>query len=189
MPSHGATHDAAPVLAGMMGEEENDAVFDIINFSAQGALRQYLTFTLGGERYGLEILRVQEIIGRTDLTPLPNMPAHIRGVINLRGTVVPVVDLRSRFAMKQRDNDKLTVVIVVNVASTTIGMVVDTVADVMGIPEEAIQETPSFAASQKIASDYIAHIAKVGNAMIVLLDADRVLDIPGVADMAAGAAA
>jgi purine-binding chemotaxis protein CheW len=77
----------------------------------------------------------------------------------------------------------------VNVASTTVGMVVDTVADVMGIPEEAIQETPSFAASQKIASDYIAHIAKVGNTMIVLLDADRVLDIPGVADMAAGAAA
>ncbi|PIQ04363.1 MAG: hypothetical protein COW73_08365, partial [Nitrospirae bacterium CG18_big_fil_WC_8_21_14_2_50_70_55] len=72
-----------------------DNIFDIINFSAQGASRQYLTFNLGEERYGLEILKVQEIIGLTRFTPLPNMPPHVRGVINLRGTVVPVVDLRS----------------------------------------------------------------------------------------------
>jgi purine-binding chemotaxis protein CheW len=187
MASQQATDAAVPVHDAMTADEENDAIFDIINFSAQGASRQYLTFNLGAERYGLEILRVQEIIGRTDLTPLPTMPPHVRGVINLRGTVVPVVDLRSRFAMEERAYDKVTAIIVVDVAATTIGMVVDTVADVMGIPEEAIQETPSFAASQKIASDYIAHIAKVGNTMIVLLDADRVLDIPGVSDMAVGA--
>ncbi|MGD2063748.1 MAG: chemotaxis protein CheW [Nitrospirota bacterium] len=189
MPPHEANPDADRVNDGVIADEENDAIFDIINFSAQGASRQYLTFNLGSERYGLEILRVQEIIGRTDLTPLPNMPPHVRGVINLRGTVVPVVDLRSRFAMDERAYDKLTAIIVVDVASGTIGMVVDTVADVVGIPEEAIQETPSFAASQKIPSDYIAHIAKVGNGMIVLLDADRVLDIPGVADVAERVAA
>ena len=158
-------------------EDDSDSIFDIINFSAQGASRQYLTFNLGEERYGLEILKVQEIIGRTEFTPLPNMPDHVRGVINLRGTVVPVIDLRSRFHMTTRAYDKLTAIIVVNVRSKTMGIVVDTVADVMGIPEESIQDTPSFSASQKISSDYIAHIGKVGNTMIILLDIDKVLDI------------
>lgn len=189
MTSEGMNSEAGQVDGAVMADDENDAIFDIINFSAQGASRQYLTFNLGSERYGLEILRVQEIIGRADLTPLPTMPPHVRGIINLRGTVVPVVDLRSRFAMDEREYDKSTAIIVVNVSSGTIGMVVDTVADVMGIPEEAIQETPSFAASQKIPSDYIEHIAKVGNAMIVLLDAERVLDIPGVTEVATGSEA
>ncbi len=155
-----------------------DNIFDIINFSAQGASRQYLTFNLGEERYGLEILKVQEIIGLTRFTPLPNMPPHVRGVINLRGTVVPVVDLRSRFTMEPRPYDKLTSIIVTNVGGKTLGIVVDTVADVMGIPEDAIQNTPSFAASQTIASDYIHAIGKVGNTMVILLDLERVLDIP-----------
>ncbi|MGD2061969.1 MAG: chemotaxis protein CheW [Nitrospirota bacterium] len=167
-------------------EDDSDSIFDIINFSAQGASRQYLTFNLGEERYGLEILKVQEIIGRTEFTPLPNMPDHVRGVINLRGTVVPVVDLRSRFRMKPRVYDKLTAIIVVNVRSKTMGIVVDTVADVMGIPEESIQDTPSFSTSQKIASDYIAHIGKVGNTMIILLDIDKVLDITDLTAMAEG---
>jgi purine-binding chemotaxis protein CheW len=156
---------------------EVDSIFDIINFSAQGASRQYLTFNLGDERYGLEILKVQEIIGLTEFTPLPNMPAHVRGVINLRGTVVPVVDLRSRFTMPARPYDKLTAIVVVNVAHKTMGIVVDTVADVMGIPEESIQDTPSFSASQKISSDYIAHIGKVGDTMVILLDTEKVMDI------------
>jgi len=159
-------------------DEEYDNIFDIINFSAQGASRQYLTFNLGEERYGLEILKVQEIIGLTQFTPLPNMPLHVRGVINLRGTVVPVVDLRSRFSMEEREYDKLTSIIVTNVGGKTLGIVVDTVADVMGIPEDAIQDTPSFSASQKIASDYINAIGKVGNTMVILLDIERVLDIP-----------
>jgi len=158
-------------------EREADSIFDIINFSAQGASRQYLTFNLGEERYGLEILKVQEIIGLTEFTPLPNMPPHVRGVINLRGTVVPVVDLRSRFAMPERAYDKLTAIVVVNVAHKTMGIVVDTVADVMGIPEESIEDTPSFSASQKIASDYIAHIGKVGDTMVILLDTEKVMDI------------
>jgi len=165
-------------VLGKGADDETDSIFDIINFSASGASRQYLTFKLGEERYGLEILKVQEIIGLTHFTPLPNMPEHVRGVINLRGTVVPVVDLRSRLVMEERDYDKFTAVIVVNVASKTMGIVVDTVADVMGIPEDAIQDTPSFAASQKIASDYIAQIGKVGHTMVVLLDIDRVLDLP-----------
>ena len=156
---------------------ESDNIFDIINFSAQGASRQYLTFNLGVERYGLEILQVQEIIGLTEFTPLPNMPDHMRGVINLRGTVVPVVDLRSRFAMPEREYDKLTAIIVVNVAHKTMGIVVDTVADVMGIPEESIQDTPSFSASQKISSDYIAHIGKVADTLVILLDIDKVMDV------------
>jgi purine-binding chemotaxis protein CheW len=175
-------HREHPPIAGV--EDDTDSIFDIINFSAQGASRQYLTFNLGEERYGLEILKVQEIIGRTEFTPLPNMPEHVRGVINLRGTVVPVVDLRSRFRMKTRAYDKLTAIIVVNVRSKTMGIVVDTVADVMGIPEESIQDTPSFSASQKISSDYIAHIGKVGNTMIILLDIEKVLDIADLTGLA-----
>ena len=179
MSSNESAQTTTAVEFGATSEEEIDSIFDIINFSAQGASRQYLTFNLGAERYGLEILKVQEIIGLTEFTLLPNMPAHVRGVINLRGTV----DLRSRFAMPERAYDKLTAIIVVNVARKTMGIVVDTVADVMGIPEESIQDTPSFSASQKISSDYIAHIGKVGNTMIVLLDIDRVLDLPGVAEL------
>jgi len=185
MSSNESAQTTTAVEFGATSEEEIDSIFDIINFSAQGASRQYLTFNLGAERYGLEILKVQEIIGLTEFTLLPNMPAHVRGVINLRGTVVPVVDLRSRFAMPERAYDKLTAIIVVNVAHKTMGIVVDTVADVMGIPEESIQDTPSFSASQKISSDYIAHIGKVGNTMVVLLDIDRVLDLPGVAELVA----
>jgi purine-binding chemotaxis protein CheW len=183
--SHGnhPLHREHPQIA--HAQDDTDSIFDIINFSAQGASRQYLTFNLGEERYGLEILKVQEIIGRTEFTPLPNMPDHMRGVINLRGTVVPVVDLRSRFRMKARPYDKFTAIIVVNVRSKTMGIVVDTVADVMGIPEESIQDTPSFAASQKISSDYIAHIGKVGNTMIILLDIEKVLDIADLTAMAA----
>ena len=184
MSSRETAQSATAVGLGTTSEEEIDSIFDIINFSAQGASRQYLTFDLADERYGLEILQVQEIIGLTEFTPLPNMPPHVRGMINLRGTVVPVVDLRSRFAMAAREYDKLTAVIVVNVAHKTMGIVVDTVADVIGIPEESIQDTPSFSASQKISSDYIAHIAKVGNTMVVLLDIERVLDLPGVAELA-----
>ena len=165
---------------------ESDNIFDIINFSAQGASRQYLTFNLGEERYGLEILKVQEIIGLTEFTPLPNMPPHVRGVINLRGTVVPVVDLRSRFAMPERAYDKLTAIVVVNVAHKTMGIVVDTVADVMGIPEESIEEMPSFSASQKIASDYIAQIGKVGDTMVILLDAEKVMDIEDLTQVGGG---
>jgi purine-binding chemotaxis protein CheW len=168
------------------GGREHDNIFDIINFSAQGASRQYLTFNLGEERYGLEILKVQEIIGLTEFTPLPNMPPHVRGVINLRGTVVPVVDLRSRFAMAEREYDKLTAIVVVNVAHKTMGIVVDTVADVMGIPEESIEDTPSFSASQKISSDYIAHIGKVADTMVILLDIEKVMDIEDLTQGAGG---
>jgi purine-binding chemotaxis protein CheW len=175
-----AHRDPPPIAT---AEDDSDSIFDIINFSAQGASRQYLTFNLGDERYGLEILKVQEIIGRTEFTPLPSMPEHVRGVINLRGTVVPVVDLRSRFRMKTRPYDKLTAIVVVNVQSKTMGIVVDTVADVMGIPEESIQDPPSFSASQKISSDYIAHIGKVGNTMVVLLDIEKVLDIADLTDL------
>jgi len=186
MSSNESAQTTTAVEFGATSEEEIDSIFDIINFSAQGASRQYLTFNLGAERYGLEILKVQEIIGLTEFTPLPNMPPHVRGVINLRGTVVPVVDLRSRFAMPARAYDKLTAIVVVNVAHKTMGIVVDTVADVMGIPEESIEDTPSFSASQKIASDYIAHIGKVGDTMVILLDTEKVMDIEDLTRVAGG---
>src|ERR1700735_3341871 len=93
-------------------------------------IQQYLSFALGEEQYGIEILRVQEIKGYSGITPIPNTPPHIRGVMNLRGTVIPVVDLRAKFNLNTQAYDKLTVIIVVTVGARIIGLVVDAVSDV-----------------------------------------------------------
>src|SRR5581483_10415500 len=91
---------------------------------------QFLTFTLGGESYGVEILAVQEIKGGAAITPIPNAPRHVRGVMNLRGTIIPVVDLRTRLGMPAPEDDRVTVIVVVRVGARTQGLIVDAVSDV-----------------------------------------------------------
>src|SRR5512142_2514663 len=103
---------------------------------------QYLTFSLGAEEYGLEILRVQEIKGYSAITPIPNTPHHVKGVMNLRGTVVPVVDLRTKFSLASVEYNKFTVIIIVTVAAKTIGLIVDAVSDVLEIPASGIRPAP-----------------------------------------------
>src|SRR5271154_1024816 len=98
-------------------------------------LDQYLTFTLGAEEYGIEILKVQEIKGYSAITHIPNAPPHVKGVMNLRGTVVPVVDLRARFGMEAVEYSKFTVIIVVMVGEKIAGVVVDAVSDVLNISQ------------------------------------------------------
>ncbi len=138
---------------------------------------KYLTFALGPEEFGLEILKVREIIGYMDITAIPQTPGHIRGVINLRGQVIPVVDLRTKFAMRTEEITSQTCIIVVetrqNQQKFNTGIVVDRVRDVLDITADQIEDSPSFGACVK--TDFILSMAKIGESVKILLDIDRVL--------------
>jgi purine-binding chemotaxis protein CheW len=114
--------------------------------SHTGEVNQFLTFTLGAEEYGIEILKVQEIKGYSAITHIPNAPAHVKGVMNLRGTVVPVVDLRAKFGMEAVEYSKFTVIIVVMVGQKIAGLVVDAVSDVLNIQQSEVRPAPDFGA-------------------------------------------
>ncbi len=109
------------------------------------ASSQFLTFLLGTEQYGVEILKVQEIRGYSAVTPIPNTPAFIRGIINLRGTVVPVIDLRARFAMDTAVSDRFTVIIMVTLGPKVVGLVVDAVSDVLDVPAADVRMVRTWA--------------------------------------------
>ncbi len=151
--------------------EQLDALSSQISFATDGS--QYLTFTLGQEEYGVEILKVQEIKGCSAITPIPNTPAYLKGVMNLRGTIIPVVDLRSKFSMAEAEYNQFTVIIVVTVGSKVMGMVVDAVSDVLNIPRTDIQATPDFGA--QVDARFINGMAKAGEKLVVLLDIERIL--------------
>jgi purine-binding chemotaxis protein CheW len=135
--------------------------------------RQYLTFALDREEYGLDILRVQEIKGYPAVTPIPNAPRHVRGVMNLRGTVIPVVDLRARFGMPVVVSTQLTVIIIVVVADKIIGLVVDAVSDVVDIASDDIEPPPDMGSS--VDTTFVAGLAKTGDRLTLLLDLDRLI--------------
>jgi purine-binding chemotaxis protein CheW len=151
--------------------EQLDTLSNQISFATDGS--QYLTFRLGEEEYGVEILKVQEIKGYSTVTPIPNMPAYLKGVMNLRGTIVPVVDLRSKFAMAEADYNQFTVIIVVTVGTKVMGLIVDAVSDVLNIPKADVQATPDFGG--QVDARYINGMAKTGEKLVVLLDIDRVM--------------
>lgn len=134
---------------------------------------QYVTFVIGNETYGVEVLRVHEIIGMTKITHVPNSMVFMKGIINLRGNVVPVVDMRMKFKMSEREYDELTVILIVEVKKRLIGMIVDTVSDVVGIAKKKIQDTPHF--SSDIERDYIKGVGNRDDEMIIMLDVDMIL--------------
>ncbi len=138
---------------------------------------KYLTFRLGGEEYGLEILKVQEIIGIMDVTNVPRTPDFVRGVINLRGQVIPVVELRVKFGLPTEEDTERTCIIVVQVGDetdrVTMGILVDEVSEVLDVTGDQIEPAPSFGAS--VDTDFILGMGKVGETVVALLDADRVL--------------
>ena len=134
---------------------------------------QFVTFSIGEETYGVEVLRVQEIIGMTQITHVPNAVSFMKGVINLRGAVVPVVDMRIKFGMSERDYDAFTVIIIVEVKGRLVGMIVDTVSDVANIPVESIQDTPHFTA--KIETDFIKGIGQLDSRLVIILDVERIM--------------
>jgi purine-binding chemotaxis protein CheW len=143
------------------------------NTCARAAAGQYLSFTLGEEEYGIEILRVQEIKGYSAVTPIPNTPHHIKGVINLRGAVVPVVDLRAKFSMTAVDYTKFTVIVLVAAAGKTIGLVVDAVSDVLNLAEKDIQPPPDMGASSD--TTFLRGMGTAGERLVALLDMDTLL--------------
>ena len=134
---------------------------------------QYLTFTLGHEEYGVEILRVQEIKGYSAVTPIPNTPAYVRGVMNLRGAIIPVMDLRMKFGMPEAEYTPFTVIIVVTVGAKTMGVIVDSVSDVLIIGKGDVQPTPDFGGT--VDAGFIHGIARAGEKLVALLDLDRAL--------------
>jgi purine-binding chemotaxis protein CheW len=139
---------------------------------------KYLTFKLSGEEYGLEILRVTTIIGLMEITSVPQTPPYVRGVINLRGKVIPVVDMRAKFGMPTTEDTNETCIIVVEVKkgseSVHMGILVDSVSEVLNIAGEEIEDAPSFGDTQ-VDTDFILGMAKAGNGVKILLDIDKVL--------------
>jgi purine-binding chemotaxis protein CheW len=134
---------------------------------------KYLTFLLGSEDYGIEIRFVTEIIGIQKITVIPEMPDYIKGVINLRGKIIPVMDVRMRFRMEPRAYDERTCVVVVNINDSSVGLVVDTVREVADIPESHIE--PAADLNRSGGNSFIQGIGKIGNDIKIILDVGRIL--------------
>ncbi|VTR96255.1 chemotaxis protein : Chemotaxis signal transduction protein CheW OS=Candidatus Nitrospira defluvii GN=cheW PE=4 SV=1: CheW [Gemmata massiliana] len=134
---------------------------------------QFLAFRLGEEEYGLEILRVQEIKGYSKITPLPNTPHEIKGVMNLRGAVVPIIDLRTRLGMREAEYTVFTVIIVVTVGTKIVGLVVDAVSDVLNVEPEMVVPAPDLGAGVDVS--FLTGIARTGDRLVSLLNIDRLV--------------
>ena len=138
-----------------------------------GVAQEYLTFTLGSEEYGVEILKVQEIRGYEKPTAIASAPAFIKGVVNLRGTIVPIVDRRITFDLGEARYDQFTVVIILNVAGRVVGVVVDGVSDVVGLTPEEMRAAPEF--SSAFDTQYITGLGVVQERMLILVDIERLV--------------
>lgn len=134
---------------------------------------QYVTFAIDRETYGVEVRKVHQIVGLSKITPIPNSLPFMRGMINLRGIVIPAVDMRLKFGMASRDYDSFTVILIVELQDRLIGMIVDAVSDVLDIPAKGIQQTPHFSA--KINTEYIRAIGNIEGQMVIILDVDMIL--------------
>ncbi len=135
---------------------------------------EFLTFRLGDESYGIDILKVLEIRGYEKPTPIANTPPFIKGVINLRGIIVPILDLRMKFGLPHAAYDKFTVVVMLQVAARTVGVVVDSVSDVLPLQEGEIRPAPDFS-SPTFDTRYITGLATVDDALLILLDIEKLM--------------
>lgn len=155
------------------------------NATATSYAGKYLTFRLGAEEYGFEILKVQEIIKMMDVTRVPRTPVFVRGVINLRGKVIPVIDLRLKFEMDAKESTDKTCVIVVVVksdtGSITMGTIVDEVSEVLDVTHDQIEPAPEFGAS--VQTDFILGMGKIAKKVVMLLDIDKVLSSKELANL------
>ncbi len=154
--------------------------------AGSGEIAQYLTFLLSGEMYAVGILNVKEIIEYGQLTEIPMMPAFIRGVINLRGSVVPVIDLSARFGGQQTEVSRRTCIVIIEIGNEEerhdIGVVVDAVSEVLEVSAADIEPAPSFGA--KIRADFIDGMGKIGGKFVIILDIQRVLSVEEIATLA-----
>ena len=134
---------------------------------------EFLTFTLGAEEYGIDILKVKEIRGYDAVTRIANSPEYIKGVINLRGTIVPIVDMRIKFNLGNVEYNQFTVVIILNVAGRMVGMVVDSVSDVITLGPEQVKPAPEFGAS--LDTQYLIGLGAVEERMLILVDIEKLM--------------
>ncbi len=134
---------------------------------------RYLTFSIGNESYGIEVRYVTEIIGIQTITEIPELPEYVKGIINLRGKIIPVMDVRLRFKKEPRDYNDRTCVVVVDIGDITIGLIVDTVSEVITIPEQDIVDPPQM--NKGFNNRYIKNIGKAGGDVKLLLDCEKLL--------------
>lgn len=160
---------------GMMDKQED--------LASTGA-REYLTFRLDQEEYGIDILKVQEIRGYEPPTRVANAPAFLKGVVNLRGTIVPIVDMRLKFNCSKAEYNSFTVVIILNLRSRIVGIVVDSVSDVMELPPEALKAAPDI--ESVIDSSAVMGLGSVGDRMLILLDIERLMSAADMGLAASG---
>ncbi len=147
--------------------------------SASGPTSQFITFTIGAEEYGVDIMAVREIKGWSETTHLPNSPPYVRGVINLRGIIVPIFDLRARFGLGPTQTTKTHVVVIVAVQQRTIGILVDSVSDILTVPLGDIRSVPDM--DRSIDDAFLDGLVAVGERMVAVIALDRLFDLRGVA--------
>ena len=135
--------------------------------------QEFLTFRLGNEEYGIEILKVQEIRGYDTITQIANAPEFIKGVVNLRGIIVPIFDMRIKFNLGEATYDRFTVVIILNLSGRVVGIVVDGVSDVIGLDAEQVKPTPEFGGV--LNTEYIMGLGTVDDRMLILLDIEKLM--------------
>lgn len=136
-------------------------------------LLQLVTFSIGDEEFGVNILKVQEIIRTMEITKVPRAPAFVEGVINLRGKVIPIIDLRRRFGLYPKPGDKDTRIIVIEINNIIVGFIVDAVSEVLRIPAGTVEPTPPVVAG--VESDYISGVGKLKDRLLIMLDLDKIL--------------
>lgn len=168
---------------------EIQTVNDEINLGVADSAGQYLTFILAGEEYGVDILRVQEIKGWDTVTPIPNTPDYMKGVINLRGTIVPIIDLRQRFAMDLLEYGPTTVTIILRIKSAekerVMGIVVDAVSEVYNIPGSELQPAPDLGGVVSV--EFVRGLASIDDKMLIILDIDKLCNADEMAVMESAA--
>ena len=150
-----------------------DVISDLSSLDQDSMEGMYLTFELASEGYGLKIRHVIEIIGIQPITAVPDLPDHVIGVLNLRGKVIPIIDVRKRFGLPHRDYDERTCIVVVNVNDNSVGLVVDKVSEVITIPAKEIEPPPATGRQRK---HFIAGMGKIGQQVKILLDIEALLE-------------
>lgn len=150
-----------------------NVVADLLEFEEETQSNRFLTFSLGRESYGIDIKYVKEIIGIQDITEIPELPEYVKGIVNLRGIIIPVVDVRLKFKKEPKEYNDRTCVIVVDIRNVSIGLIVDKVAEVVTISQEDIVEPPQM--NQGYNNRYIKKIGKIGNDVKLILDCEKML--------------
>jgi purine-binding chemotaxis protein CheW len=150
---------------------------------ASDELLQLVSFNIGSEEFGVDILKVQEINRMVEITKVPQAPNYVEGVINLRGKVIPIVDLRKRFNLEQKDYNKNTRIVVVDINGSIMGMVVDSVSEVLRLPSNTIEPPPEIVTG--INSEYIKGVAKLEDRLLIFLDLSKVINVAEVAGIGA----